>query len=224
MSSAFGEPPDSGREGVGQRAGAATRRASSAAARAASSRRRRHAGGKARGSYLRPARTLHFVPVAQVGRRLVQFDPSSRTRSRSTSSSLDAQVPDRRPCRSPAGRSRPRRSPPRPTASAPSAFAPIASAPMARAPVRARAAGASCALERRRALLDERERALLEVAACARGRAGARPRGELAVQVGVEHLVERPLRAGVRAASGPPRAARPARPPRRAAGRRGTRS
>src|SRR5215208_1816539 len=67
MSSAFGDPPDSGVNVSPSAEGAATRRASRAAASAASIRRRGMPVGKARGSYLRPARTLHFVRVAPSG-------------------------------------------------------------------------------------------------------------------------------------------------------------
>src|SRR5215218_10033022 len=67
MSSAFGDPPDSGVNASASADGAATKRASSAAASAASIRRRGMPVGKARGSYLRSARTLHFVPVAPSG-------------------------------------------------------------------------------------------------------------------------------------------------------------
>src|SRR4051812_15336640 len=62
MSFAFGEPPDSGVKVSPRAAGAVARRASSAAASRAYVRRRGMPVGKARGSYLRPPRTLHFVP------------------------------------------------------------------------------------------------------------------------------------------------------------------
>src|SRR3954466_11789141 len=63
MSSAFGEPPDSGVKVSASAAGAVSSSAISAAPSAAHS-RRRGTGCKARGSYLRSPPTLQFVRVA----------------------------------------------------------------------------------------------------------------------------------------------------------------
>src|SRR5688500_2442796 len=67
MSSALGEPPDSGVKGSASAAGAAIRDARSAAARAAKSRRRGMPEGKARGSYLQVPPRLHLVADASAG-------------------------------------------------------------------------------------------------------------------------------------------------------------
>jgi hypothetical protein len=67
MSSAFGEPPDSGVRRSADAPGTAMSNAASAAARAAGSRQRVKRLGKAGGSYLRPQALLHFVPHVPSG-------------------------------------------------------------------------------------------------------------------------------------------------------------
>src|SRR5215208_2159733 len=98
MSSAFPEPPDSGVNASASADGAATRRASSAAASAASIRRRGMPVGKARGSYLRPVRTLHFVRVAPSGSARGRFLYLQLSHAQPADLELfDAQLPDHRP-------------------------------------------------------------------------------------------------------------------------------
>jgi hypothetical protein len=73
MSSAFGEPPDSGVSRSADAPGTAIRNVASAAARAAGSRQRVKRLGKAGGSYLRPPAPLHFVAHAP---KVVRHAPS----------------------------------------------------------------------------------------------------------------------------------------------------
>ena len=178
--------------------------------------------GKARGSYLRPARTLHFVPVAPSGRRVGgarRGGPiprsSSRTRRRPTSSSsmrscLITALPDRE-----RGRSRPRRARRRPRRARRAPSAPITpGADGLRADVRAGRRWRAPSLRRpgTPARASRRTRARPPGSrACARARAGARPRGRAGRRGRGRASVERPLRARVRARRARRRAARRAR-------------
>src|SRR5918992_966940 len=80
MSSAFGEPPDSGENVSPRAAGAAIRIANRAAPSAATSRRRGMPEGKARGSYLRLPPRLHFVADASDTRLIWGSAAKSRLR------------------------------------------------------------------------------------------------------------------------------------------------
>src|SRR5829696_4390126 len=154
MSSAFAEPPDSGVNVSASADGAATKRASSAAASAASIRRRGMPVGKARGSYLRPARTLHFVRVAPSGLPRRWFVELQVAHPQAVHLELsDAQLPDHRP-------------PDSEPADGDGAHRDGAKSDGSRGERSDRLggwAGHSGALKGRVALLEERERALLEV-------------------------------------------------------------
>src|SRR5215208_7155123 len=122
---------------------------------------------------------------------------SSRTRRRPTSSSsmrsrlIRALPIARRPIASAPSAAAP-------TASAPTALEPITRVPMALAPTAmAGWRATSGALKGGIALLEERQRAFLEVARAREAVLQLGLEGELAVEVGIQHLVERPLRARV---------------------------
>src|SRR5919107_672283 len=190
MSSAFSDPPDSGVNVSASADGAATRRTSSAAASAASIRRRDMPVGKARGSYLRPTETLHFVRVAPSGLARGRLLDLQLAYAQAVDLELtDAQPPDHRSAdRKPADRDgahRDRAQGHRSRGQRPDRLG--------------RWVAHSGTLEGRVALLEERKRALLEVTRAREAVLKLGLEGELAVEVRIEHPVQRALRPRIRA-------------------------